>query len=44
MEHRLTIRFSAVGGQPYRLGLEGPDVGEWRGNFTPPYDPAPGPA
>jgi hypothetical protein len=37
--HGLTIRFSARDDQPYLLHLEGPDVGERRGTFTPPYTP-----
>jgi hypothetical protein len=39
-EHKLTIRFGAVDGQTYHLELEGPDVGQRRGSFAPPYDPA----
>jgi hypothetical protein len=38
-EHTLTLRFNTVDGQTYRLDLEGPDVGERRGEFAPSYDP-----
>jgi hypothetical protein len=39
-EHKLTIRFGATDGQTYHLDLDGPGVGERRGGFAPPYDPA----
>ena len=35
----LTVRLSQPDGTTYRLDLEGPDVGERSGTFTPPYDP-----
>ena len=39
-EHTLTIRFSTVDDQAYRVDLEGPKVGDRHGEFSPPYDPA----
>ena len=36
----LTIRFSTAGSATYRVDLEGPDVGERRGPFAPPYTAA----
>lgn len=33
----LTIRFSTAGSASYRVDLEGPDVGERRSPFAPPY-------
>ncbi len=39
--HRaLTIRFSRPDDASYHLQLEGPAVGEVRGGFVMPYDPA----
>ncbi len=39
-EPTLTLGFSTRDGQTYRLDLRGSAVGEARGQFTPPYDPA----
>jgi hypothetical protein len=39
-KHTLTLRFSTVDDQTYRLDLEGPEVGERHAAFVPPYDPA----
>lgn len=40
MPHMVTIRFSTVDVQSYRLDLEGPQVGERHSDFTAPYDSA----
>ncbi|MFQ5343221.1 MAG: CHAT domain-containing protein, partial [Anaerolineae bacterium] len=37
---KITIRFSTTAGHPYRVDLAGPSVGDFDGDFTPPYDPA----
>ncbi len=39
-EHTLIIRFSTVDDRAYRVDLEGPEVGDRHGEFSPPYDPA----